>query len=275
MERFGAGILLPLCVLLSEWCVRFGAGMVVPLECHCKLLVQGCLLSEWCVCSLERAGWWLSGCCCRCCLKVMLEGAAVRVASFKTCFGAGMLVSGCRWGCCRASLPVLLRRWCLRVLQGGYVMYPTRAARVLVKGAAARCCCCRVQLLEWRVSVLELACWCRSRVLLQGAAVKVVCALWSWHVSCHCRMPLQDAAEGFFSEAAGGLERGEWLRRKDLCSQDTSSDLANVPRFRLGKFEVWFGYGLGYDSETHFFWILEALLLESLFFHRQPTTIAT
>ena len=28
-------------------------------------------------------------------------------------------------------------------------MYPTRVARVLVKGVAVRCCC-RVQLLEWR-----------------------------------------------------------------------------------------------------------------------------
>ena len=37
MERFGAGMLLPLCMLLSEWCVRFGAGMLVPLECRCKV----------------------------------------------------------------------------------------------------------------------------------------------------------------------------------------------------------------------------------------------
>ena len=79
-------------------------------------------------------------------------------------------------------------------------MYPTRAARVLVKGAAARCC--KVQLLEWRV---------RS-VLLQGAAVKVVCAL-ELACWCHCRMLLQG-------------------------SQNTSSDLANVPRFRIGKFEA-------------------------------------
>ena len=35
------------------------------------------------------------------------------------------------WCCCKG--------WCFRVLQGGYVLYPTRAARVLVKGAAARC----------------------------------------------------------------------------------------------------------------------------------------
>ena len=43
VERFGAGMLLPPCVLLSEWCVRFGAGMVVPLKCRCRVLVQGVL----------------------------------------------------------------------------------------------------------------------------------------------------------------------------------------------------------------------------------------
>ena len=43
VERFGAGMLLPLCLLLSEWCMRFGAGMLVPLEWRCKLLVQGVL----------------------------------------------------------------------------------------------------------------------------------------------------------------------------------------------------------------------------------------
>ena len=41
-------------------------------------------------------------------------------------------------------------------------------------------------------------------MLLQGAAVKVVCALWSWHVGaiagCRSRVLLPD-----FSEAAGGV----------------------------------------------------------------------
>ena len=81
------------------------------------------------------------------------------------------------------------------MLQGGYVLYPTRAARVLVKGAAARC---RVQLLEWRVRS-GAGWWCRCRVLLQGAAVKVACALWSWHVGaiagCRCRVLLSDFAQ--------------------------------------------------------------------------------
>ena len=78
VERSGAGMLLTLCVLLSEWCARFGAGIVVPLECRCKVLVQGVACCQSGVYSLERC-WWRSGCCCRCCLRVMFEGAAVRV----------------------------------------------------------------------------------------------------------------------------------------------------------------------------------------------------
>ena len=56
---------------------------------------------------------------------------------------------------------------------------------------------------------------------------------------------------------------------KEKSSQNTSSDLANVPRFRIGKFEVWFGYDSGMIRgmlrKPIFFWIQEALLLESLF----------
>ena len=56
---------------------------------------------------------------------------------------------------------------------------------------------------------------------------------------------------------------------KEKSSQNTSSDLANVPRFRSGKFEVWFGYDSGMIRgmirKPIFFWIQEALLLESLF----------
>ena len=80
--RFGAGMLLPLRVLLSEWYVHFGAGMLVPLECRCKVLVQGVACCHSDACSFE----WALGMlvplqsAARCCLGVMLEGAAVRVA---------------------------------------------------------------------------------------------------------------------------------------------------------------------------------------------------
>ena len=45
VERFGAGMLLMLCVLLSEWCVRFGVGMLVPLQdaaagCCCRIFLR-------------------------------------------------------------------------------------------------------------------------------------------------------------------------------------------------------------------------------------------
>ena len=43
--------------------------------------------------------------------------------------------------------------------------------RVLLWGAATKCCC---QSAAW---ALELACRCR---VLEGAAVRVLCALWSW-----------------------------------------------------------------------------------------------
>ena len=114
VERSAAGMLLTLCVLLSEWCARFGTGIVVPLECRCKVLVQGVACCQSGVYSLERC-WWRSGCCCSCCLRVMFEGAAVRVvcavnpALERACTGERMPVEGAAWGCCRASLLVLLQ----------------------------------------------------------------------------------------------------------------------------------------------------------------------
>ena len=68
-------------------------------------------------------------------------------------------------------------------------MYPTRAARVPVKGAAARCCC-RVQLLEWRVrSGAGLL------VPLQGAATRC-CSESGARFGVGVLVPLQDAAAG-------------------------------------------------------------------------------
>ena len=161
-----------------------------------------------------------------------------------------MLVSGCRWKVLLGVLSSWPAGAAARVMLEGAARrvrdVPGSCCKGASEGAAARCCC-RVQLLEWRV--------CSGTGLLvplQGAASR--CCSWSgvsalelacW---CHCRMPLQGAAVGFFSEAAGGVARGEWLRRKDLCSQNTSSDLANVPRFRIGKFEVWFGQSLHFED---------------------------
>ena len=80
-------------------------------------------------------------------------------------------------------------------LQERYVLYPIRTARVVVKGVVARC---RVQLLEWRVRS-GAGWWCRCRVLLQGAAVKVVGAFWNWYIGaiagCRCRALLLDFSQ--------------------------------------------------------------------------------
>ena len=165
VERSGAGMLLTLCVLLSEWRARFGASIVAPLECRCKVLVQGVACCQSGVYSLERCQ-WRSGCCCRCCLRLMFEGAAVRVVCALNLLwnghaGERMRVEGAAWGCCRASLLVLLQGV---MLQG--------AARVRTvpnsccKGASEGCCC-----------------------TLQCAAVRVAFPLWSWLV-----VPLQGAA---------------------------------------------------------------------------------
>ena len=52
VEPFEAGLLLPLCVCCQTgvyMCVCFGAGIVVPLGCRCKVCAVCCLLSKWCV----------------------------------------------------------------------------------------------------------------------------------------------------------------------------------------------------------------------------------
>ena len=73
-------------------------------------------------------------------------------------------------------------------------------------------------------------------VMLQGAArrVRTVPNSCCKGASEGCCCVLQGAVVGFFSEAAGPVANG----CKEKSSQNTSSDLANVPKFRIGKFEV-------------------------------------
>ena len=116
-------------VLLSEWRVRFGAGMLVPLlsvaaGCRCKLLLEGAAVRA------MRALWSM---------LLPLQGAAVRVVcarwSRHAHSGVCALEQAC-WCCCRFRYR-----------------------------AAARCClralCC-----QSGACALERACWCRCRVLL-------------------------------------------------------------------------------------------------------------
>ena len=110
-------------MLLSEWCLRFGRGMLVPLQ---GVLLQGVGWGAACA-FLERACW------CRC--RVLLAGAAIKVV-------CGLWSAG--------------------------------ACKVRLQGAAVGVVCAL-----WRWLAVAAA-GCHCRVLLQGAAVKVSCALWTW-----------------------------------------------------------------------------------------------
>ena len=72
------------CCLLSEWCVQFGAGMLVALRVLLQVLPEGGALR---------------GCC----------QSGVRASNHA--FGAGMLVSGCLWKVLLEGA-VKLAYWC-------------------------------------------------------------------------------------------------------------------------------------------------------------------
>ena len=59
---------------------------------------------------------------------------------------------------------------------------------------------------------------------------------------------------------ASGHEKDIYVHKTQVLT-----DVANVPSFFIGKFEVRFGYDAGYDSETHF-WGIRKLRCFSLFF---------
>ena len=75
LVRFGARMLLALCVLLSEWRVQFRAGMLVPCRwsaaarCWCRVLLAVTVL---CAVWNGHAGAAAERCC-RCCVRVLLS----------------------------------------------------------------------------------------------------------------------------------------------------------------------------------------------------------
>ena len=85
---------------------------------------------------------------CRC--RVLLEGAAVRVAC--ALWSGHAAAAGCRWCCCQSSV------WALAGML------------VPLQGEGAAC--------QAGVCAFERACWCRCRLIV-GAAIKVLCALWN------------------------------------------------------------------------------------------------
>ena len=159
-----------------------------------------------------------------------------------------MLVSGCRWGCCAAA----------KVMLEGAARGVRNVPNSCCKGASEGCCC--------------------TLLLLQGAAVRVACPLWSW--------PAGAAAGCCFKvlqlKWCVRFGVGMFLARMLLSDFSLRSSrrrrawrVVAKKRFMLFKTQVlilqvyqgsdlgssWFGH----DSGTHFFWIHEALLLESLF----------
>ena len=150
-------------------CLRFGPGTLVPLQgaaagCWCRVAAAGPLQDVGCYCEkgvhfgarmlvpLKTAA---AGCHCR----LPLQGAAAS----RCCLGAAVRVVCALWSS---------------------MLVPLQGA---AEGAGAGCCCCCC--CQIGVCALELVCWGRCRVpLLEGAAVRSACALWSRHAAgCRCR----------------------------------------------------------------------------------------
>ena len=123
-----------------------------------------------------------AGCCSGCCcLRVLLL----------ECWLAG--AAGCRW-----CLRVLLLEWCVCVC--------ACALELPLQSAASGCCAvagCRCWVPLQNTVRVPCALW---RMLLQVAAVREMCALWSWP-GCRCRVQLQGTVppQGADAGAGGGL----------------------------------------------------------------------
>ena len=190
----------------------------------CRGRLQGAAWGCWCqsgVCDLvQGAGccsqsgvWALERACkgeaagCRC--RRAPAGSRWRVLLSQCCvrFGAGML--GCCWR-------VRLSEWCVSVWSG-HIEMPLQGAGVCALGWVRWCRCTLRVLLS---KPLERACWCAAgcclRVVcaleccrvLESAAFREACALWSGHANLRCccrvccRVPLQGAAAGPLEDAA-------------------------------------------------------------------------
>ena len=178
-----------------------------------------------------------------------------------------MRVEGAAWGCCLASL----------LVQGVMLQGAARRVRTVpnscCKGASEGCCCTQ-QGAAVRVARSGAGWWCRCRVLLQGAAVKVVCGFGFGML-----VPLQDAAAGcccrifLRSRRRRSVARGEWLQRKELTKHKFwSCKCTMVQNWEVwGMIRAWFGVWFGnpsfLNSGSFVAWVS--------FSHRQRSTIAT
>ena len=124
----------------------------------------------------------LQGCCCRAiagCRVLLWEGGALwsaHAGATKDCRCRVPLQVATASRCCLgAAVRVVCALW-------SGMLVPLQGA---AEGAGAGCCCC----CQIGVCALELVCWGHCRVpLLEGAAVRIACALWSRHAAgCRCR----------------------------------------------------------------------------------------
>ena len=195
---------------LQGACLRvlFALWMLVPLQCaaavcRCKALLSECCLRLGVWLHVPLLCWCLHGATARCHCRMLLSGcrcqSVVRTFEFG-CWCCGVLLQGAAAGCC------------CRVLLSALWGLGAGAARswVLLPGTAAGCRCATRCRRQSAVCALELGCWCRCRVLLQGSAcrvpqgtavgclqgacVGVVCALGLGCAGRRCRVPLQGAA---------------------------------------------------------------------------------
>ena len=246
MSTFWSGPLQGPPLLLSEWCVRFGAGMLV--RCCLRVLVSECCLrfaarcwlllsgmQGWsCRVPLQGAAWGCCGVCALeracsaavkgvCALERAAAGSRWRVLLSQCCvrFGAGML--GCCWRVC-------LSEWCVCALERAYWNAAAGCWSVALWSGSAGAAWCRCTLRVLLSKPLERACWCAAgcclRVvcaleccrLLEGAAFREACALWSGHANlrcccrgCPCRVPPQGRLKMLLL-AACAFELACWCR---------------------------------------------------------------
>ena len=146
------------------WLYHTWSALELACCCHCACCCQSG------VCALEPAWWCRWSAAARCWCRVLLAVRVVCTVWGGHAGGAQGAAAGAAWRWCLSFLNHALeracwwadagRRCCLRVLSS----YPAgAAARVVLEGAAGKVrnvpdscckgarCCCRVQLLEWRV----------------------------------------------------------------------------------------------------------------------------
>ena len=135
--------------VLSQWGVRFGADMPVPvrrvlLHAAVKVACAVRMLWRWPAGAGGQRGWL-----CQC--RVLLQGAAAGC-----CFRVLSELGCALRSCCRVSLEGAAAGCCFRVLL--LELHVGAAAKLLDALELGAGCCC-----QSAVCAMKLGCWCRCR----------------------------------------------------------------------------------------------------------------